>query len=182
MCLIPKWQLSLTTTCPPMSSLPVSPHRSAPPHSSSAWGVEKCADIKTRGFATVQTQWHSSSGRWCEGGAVRRAAVRSLRNAISPPCFPDMSASPMARAATQGQDIPTRRVVITSEEDMPAGLQLCLCMTHSVFYLKLYFTASYIYTLPSKTKKIVRIYVYFADWRQVRSAISKTFSTHIKLL
>ena len=31
-----------------------------------------------------------------------------------------MSASPMARAATQGQDIPTRRVVITSEEDMPA--------------------------------------------------------------
>jgi len=25
----------------------------------------------------------------------------------------------MARAATQGQDIPTRRVVITSEEDMP---------------------------------------------------------------
>jgi len=32
----------------------------------------------------------------------------------------DMSASPMARAATQGQDIPTRRVVITSEEDMPA--------------------------------------------------------------
>ena len=93
-----------------------------------------------------------------------------------------MSASPMARAATQGQDIPTRRVVITSEEDMPAGLQLCLCMTHSVFYLKLYFTASYIYTLPSKTKKIVRIYVYFADWRQVRSAISKTFSTHIKLL
>jgi len=76
----------------------------------------------------------------------------------------NMSASPMARAATQGQDIPTRRVVITSEEDMPAGLQLCLCMTHSVFYLKLYFTASYIYTLPSKTKKIVRIYVYFADW------------------
>jgi len=32
----------------------------------------------------------------------------------------NMSASPMARAATQGQDIPTRRVVITSEEDMPA--------------------------------------------------------------
>jgi len=31
----------------------------------------------------------------------------------------NMSASPMARAATQGQDIPTRRVVITSEEDMP---------------------------------------------------------------
>ena len=30
-----------------------------------------------------------------------------------------MSASPMARAATIGQDIP-RRVVITSEEDMPA--------------------------------------------------------------
>jgi len=27
----------------------------------------------------------------------------------------------MARAATQGQDIPTRRVVITSEEDMPAA-------------------------------------------------------------
>ena len=130
------------------------PPQVCPPHSSSAWGVEKCADIKTRGFATVQTQWHSSSGRWCEGGAVRRAAVRSLRNAISPPCFPDMSASPMARAATQGQDIPTRRVVITSEEDMPAGLQLCLCMTHSVFYLKLYFTASYINTLPSKTKKL----------------------------
>ena len=152
MCLIPKWQLSLTTTCQPMSSLPVSPRRSAPPHSSSAWGVEKCADIKTRGFATVQTQWHSSSGRWCEGGAVRRAAVRSLRNAISPPCFPDMSASPMARAATQGQDIPTRRVVITSEEDMPAGLQLCLCMTLSVFYLKLHFTASYIYTLFPRQK------------------------------
>ena len=34
----------------------------------------------------------------------------------------NMLASPMARAATQGQDIPTRRVVITSEEDMPAGL------------------------------------------------------------
>ena len=33
-----------------------------------------------------------------------------------------MSASPMARAATQGQDIPTRRVVITSEEDMPTGV------------------------------------------------------------
>ena len=32
----------------------------------------------------------------------------------------NMLASPMARAATQGQDIPTRRVVITSEEDMPA--------------------------------------------------------------
>jgi len=31
-----------------------------------------------------------------------------------------MSASPMARAATGGQDIPTRRVVITSEADMPA--------------------------------------------------------------
>merc|ERR1712012_87585 len=30
---------------------------------------------KTRGFARVQTQWHSSSGRWCEGGAVRRAAT-----------------------------------------------------------------------------------------------------------
>merc|ERR1712223_1008880 len=36
---------------------------------------EKCADIKTRGFATGETQWHSSSGRWCEGGAVRRAAT-----------------------------------------------------------------------------------------------------------
>jgi len=31
-----------------------------------------------------------------------------------------MSASPMARAATAGQDIPTRRVVITSEDDMPS--------------------------------------------------------------
>jgi len=31
----------------------------------------------------------------------------------------NMSASPMARAATQGQDIPTRRVVINSEADMP---------------------------------------------------------------
>jgi len=30
-----------------------------------------------------------------------------------------MSASPMARAATVGQDIPTRRVVITNEDDMP---------------------------------------------------------------
>ena len=31
-----------------------------------------------------------------------------------------MSASPMARAVTSGQDIPTRRVVITNEEDMPS--------------------------------------------------------------
>ena len=33
--------------------------------------------------------------------------------------FQIMSASPMARAATVGQDIPTRRVVITNEDDMP---------------------------------------------------------------
>ena len=31
-----------------------------------------------------------------------------------------MSASPMARAATGGQDIPTRRVVINNEDEMPA--------------------------------------------------------------
>ena len=31
-----------------------------------------------------------------------------------------MSASPMARAVTSGQDIPTRRVVINNEEDMPS--------------------------------------------------------------
>jgi len=31
----------------------------------------------------------------------------------------NMSASPLAKAATQGQNIPTRRVVITNEEDMP---------------------------------------------------------------
>nr|AQS22595.1 eukaryotic translation initiation factor 4e-binding protein 1 [Pseudodiaptomus poplesia] len=31
-----------------------------------------------------------------------------------------MSASPMARTATSGQDIPSRRVVITNEEDMPS--------------------------------------------------------------
>ena len=112
--------ISLGMTCPPMCSLPVSAIRSAPPHSSSAWGVEKCADIKTRGFATVQTQWHNRSGRWCEGGEAPRAVCS--QNISSIPLFPDMSASPMARAATQGQDIPTRRVVITSEEDMPTGV------------------------------------------------------------
>ena len=112
------WKLGMT--CPPMCSLPVLAIRSASPHSSSAWGVEKCADIKTRGFATVQTQWHNRSGRWCEGGEAPRA-VRP-QNISSIPLFPDMSASPMARAATQGQDIPTRRVVITSEEDMPTGV------------------------------------------------------------
>ena len=31
-----------------------------------------------------------------------------------------MSASPMARAATGGQDIPTRRVVINNEDEMPS--------------------------------------------------------------
>jgi hypothetical protein len=40
-----------------------------------------------------------------------------------PPPLADMSASPMARAATGGQDIPTRRVVITDQEDMPSGEQ-----------------------------------------------------------
>ena len=115
------WRYRLGTTCPPMCSLPVSAIRSAPPHSSSAWGVEKCADIKTRGFATVQTQWHNRSGRWCDGGVAPRAAVCS-RNISSIHPFTDMSASPLAKAATQGQNIPTRRVVITNEEDMPTGL------------------------------------------------------------
>ena len=115
------WKYWLSVTCPPMCSLPVSAIRSAPPHSSSAWGVEKCADIKTRGFATVQTQWHNRSGRWCDGGVAPRAAVCS-RNISSIHPFTDMSASPLAKAATQGQNIPTRRVVITNEEDMPTGL------------------------------------------------------------
>ena len=48
--------------------------------------------------------------------------MQYVPNISSIPPFPDMSASPMARAATQGQDIPTRRVVITSEEDMPTGV------------------------------------------------------------
>jgi len=57
-----------------------------------------------------------------EGGAKEaklRGRLQYVPNIFSIPLFPDMSASPMARAATQGQDIPTRRVVITSEEDMP---------------------------------------------------------------
>ena len=72
-------------TCPPICSLPVSATRSAPPHSSSAWGVEKCADIKTRGFATVQTQWHNRSGRWSGGGVAPKAAVRPPICMPSPP-------------------------------------------------------------------------------------------------
>ena len=60
-----------------------------------------------------------------EGGAKEaklRGRLQYVPNIFSIPLFPDMSASPMARAATQGQDIPTRRVVITSEEDMPTGV------------------------------------------------------------
>ena len=77
--------ISLGMTCPPMCSLPVSAIRSAPPHSSSAWGVEKCADIKTRGFATVQTQWHNRSGRWCEGGEAPRAPAVRPQYFLYPP-------------------------------------------------------------------------------------------------
>ena len=44
----------------------------------------------------------------------------------------DMSASPMARAS---MDIPTRRMVITNEEDMPAGLvEACESFCLEIFY------------------------------------------------
>merc|ERR1711974_313093 len=54
------------------------------------------------------------------GDAMAQQEWKVVRRRRSSEGTCNMSASPMARAATQGQDIPTRRVVITSEEDMPA--------------------------------------------------------------
>jgi len=53
------------------------------------------------------------------GDAMAQQEWKVVRRRRSSEGACNMSASPMARAATQGQDIPTRRVVITSEEDMP---------------------------------------------------------------
>ena len=63
--------------------------------------------------AMAQQEWKVVRRRRSSEGYNMLARRRSSEGC-------NMLASPMARAATQGQDIPTRRVVITSEEDMPA--------------------------------------------------------------